>query len=72
MIISTTDKQNVYLLKVNNRNTRARCEIVQVNKKTSKRRHWRHSDVFIVDFEHISDLPLELLLLTVNIKILTG
>ena len=34
------------MFKVNNRNMRARCEI----------RHWRHSGIFIVNFEHISHL----------------
>ena len=37
-----------YMFKVNNRNTRIRCEI----------RHWRRSGVFIVNFEHISHLVL--------------
>ena len=32
--------------------------------KTPERRHWRHSGDFIVDFEHISQLFLVLLLLT--------
>ena len=39
-----------YMLKVNNRNTRARCEIC--------------SGVFIVNFEHISHLVLVFLFLT--------
>ena len=42
-----------YMFKVNNR-------------KTSKKRHWCRSDVFIVNFEYISQLVLVLLLLTMN------
>ena len=45
----------VWLLKVKNRNTRARCEICSKSTiKTSDRRHWRSSGVFIVNFEQIS------------------
>ena len=58
----------IYQLKANNRNTITRCEICSVStKKTPERRHWRHSGVFIVDFEHISHLVLVFLLLTLNI-----
>ena len=46
----------IYLFKVNNRNTRTRCEICQC----------RRSGVFIVSFEHISHLVLVFLLLTLN------
>ena len=42
----------IYLLKVNTRNTRTRREICsKLTIKTSERRHWRRSGVFIVDFE---------------------
>ena len=42
----------IYLLKVNNRNTRTRCEIcLKLTKNTPERRHWRRSGVFIVNFE---------------------
>ena len=34
--------------------------------KTPERRYWRRSGVFIVNFEHISDLALLFLLLTLN------
>ena len=37
------------------------------NNKTPERRQWRHSDVFIVNFEHILHLVLLFLLLTLNI-----
>ena len=44
-----------YMFKVNNRNTRKRCEICsKLTINTSKWRHWRRSGVFIVNFEHIS------------------
>ena len=44
-------------------NTRTKCEICSELTKTSERRHWRFSDVFIVNFEHISHLALVFLLL---------
>ena len=57
----------IYLLKVNNRNTRTRCEICsKLTIKTPERRHQRRSGVFIVNFEHISHLVLVFLLLTLN------
>ena len=56
----------IYLLKVNNRNTRTRCEICSKLTKTPERRQWRRSGIFIVNFEHISDLVLVFLLLTLN------
>ena len=44
-----------------------RCEICsKLIIKTPKRRHWRRSDVFIVNFENISHLLLVLLLLTLG------
>ena len=40
-----------YMFKVTNKNTRARCEICsKLTIKTPERRHWRRSDVFIVNF----------------------
>ena len=58
----------IYLLKVNNRNTKTRCEICsKLTIKTPERSHWRRSSVFIVNFEHISHLALVLLLLTLNV-----
>ena len=45
---------NIYKFKVNNRNTRTRCEICsKLTKKTPEQRHWCHSGVF-VNSEHIS------------------
>ena len=56
-----------YMLKVNNRNTRTRCEICsKLTIKTPEWGQWRHSGVFIANFEHISHLSLVFLLLTFN------
>ena len=45
----------IYLLKVNNRNIRRRCEIwSKLTIKSPKLQRWRRSYVFIVNFEHIS------------------
>ena len=55
------------IFKVNNRNTRIRCEIpLQLTIKTPEQRHWRRSSAFIVNFEHISHLVLLFLLLTLS------
>ena len=58
--LKTLSKQNYkipagnYIFKVNKRNTRTRCETR------------RRSDVFIVDFEHISHLVLVILWLNLS------
>ena len=66
-IIAVAILANIYLLKVNNINFRKRCEICsKLAIQTSERRHWRHSDVFSVNFEYISHLFLLFLLLTLN------
>ena len=58
---------DIYLLKVNNRNTRTRGEICSnLTIKTPERHQWCRSDVFIVNFEHTSHLVLVFLLLTLN------
>ena len=58
----------ICMFKVNNRNTRARCEICsKLTIKTPERRQWRRSSVFTVNFEHISHLVLVFLLLTWSI-----
>ena len=57
---------NNYLLKVNNRNTRKRCEKCLKIIKTPERRHCRRC-VFIVNFEHISQIFLIFSLLTLKI-----
>ena len=61
------------MFKVNNRNTRTRCEICsKLTIKTPERRYWCRSGVFIVYFEHISHLVLVFLLLTLTRYIPTG
>ena len=46
---------NIYLLKVNNRNTKKSCEICsKLTIKTPEGHQRRLSGVFIVSFEHIS------------------
>ena len=72
-LISKRDKERrsnqvvIYLLKVNNRNTRTRCEkCSKLTIQTPERRQWRRSGVYIVKFEHFSHLVLVFLLLTLN------
>ena len=61
------DKPSNYMFKVNNRSTRARCEICsKLTIKRPERRHSRRSGDFTVNFEHISQLALLLLLLTLS------
>ena len=63
----TVKLAGIYLLKVNNRNTRTRCEICsKLTIKTPERHQRRCSGVFIVNFEHISHLVLVFLLLTLS------
>ena len=56
-----SDPVGIYLLKVNKRSSRTRYEIC--SKLTIKT---PDTGVFIVNFEHISDLVLVFLLLTLN------
>ena len=57
----------IYLLKVNNRHTRTRCEICsKLTIMTLQRRHWDGSGVFIVNLKHISHLVLVSLLLNLS------
>ena len=44
---------NKYILKVNNRKIRKRCEI-RITIKTSERRQWGHSDVLMLNIFHNS------------------
>ena len=67
----------IYLRKVNNRNTRTRCETCsRVTIKIPEWRHWRwrRSGSFIVNFEHISHFVLVffLFLLTLNMLLPAG
>ena len=58
------------MCKVNNRNTR-RCEICsKLTINTPERRQWHRSCVFIVNFEHISQIVLLFLLLTLNMHVI--
>ena len=62
-----------YMFKVDNRNNRKRCEICsKLTTKTLERRYGRHSDVFIVGFEHILNLVLIFLLVTLSRQMPTG
>ena len=50
---------NIFLFKVNNRNTRKRLEICsKLILKTPERRQWRRSVVFIVNSEQILHIVL--------------
>ena len=65
--IFSSNPVGIYLLKVNNTNTRTRCQICsKLTIKTQERCKWRLSGVFIDNFEHISHLGLLFLLLTLN------
>ena len=62
-----------YMFKVNDRNTRSKCEICsKLTIKTPERSHSRRSGVFIVNSEHISHLVLVFLLLTLSRQMPTG
>ena len=52
----------IYLFKVNNKDIRKRCEMFKVNIKNTK----RCCGVFIVNFEHILQLFLVCLFLSLN------
>ena len=46
---------DIYIFKVNNRNTRTRYErCSKLTIKTPERRHWRSSSVFVVNFEQVN------------------
>ena len=64
----TSFPEGIYLFKVNNRNTRTRCEISpKLTTKTPERPlQWGRSGVFIVNFKHIWQLFLVFLFLTLN------
>ena len=58
---------SINLFKVKNRNTRKRCGIcLKITIKTPTRHQWRRSDVFTINFEHISHLFLMFLFLILN------
>ena len=63
----STFPSNIYLLKVNNRDTRKTCKICSnLMIRPPERRNWRRSGGFIVNFEHISHLFLVSLSMTLN------
>ena len=63
-----TNPVAIYMLKVDNRNTRVRCEICsKLTMKTPERCQWRRPGAFIVNFEYILHLVLVFLLLTLNL-----
>ena len=69
----SSNPAGIYLLQVNNRNNRTRCEICsKLTIKTPERCQGRRSGVFIVNFEHISHLIPVFLLLTLNMSLLAG
>ena len=56
-----------YMFKVKNKNTRTRCEMCsKLTITIPEWCQWRHSDVFIVNFEHISHFVPVLLSLTLS------
>ena len=56
-----------------NKNNRKKCEIFsKLKMKTQERRQLHLSGVFIFNFEHVSLLFLEFLLLNLNMYVLTG
>ena len=62
-----------FMFKVNNRNIITRHEMCsKLTIKTTGRRHWRGSSVFIVNFKLISHLALLFLLLTLTRQMPTG
>ena len=63
----------IYMFKVNNWNTRTRCEISsQLTVMTPEGSIWRRSGVFIVNVEHITYLVLGFLLSTLSRKMPPG
>ena len=47
-----------YMFKVNNKNTRTRCEICSKLTIKIPEQQWHRFDVFIVNFEHISQISV--------------
>ena len=55
LVINVVHPAGIYLLKLNNRDTRTRCETcLKLTTNTPERRQWRRSGVFIVNFEHVN------------------
>ena len=71
--IRNVSGDTIYLLKVNYRNSRKRCEMCsKLTIKTPGRRQWRRSGVFAVSFEHISYLFVVFPLLTLSMYLFAG
>ena len=68
-----TNPVSIYLFKVNNKNTKTKCEnCSKVTVKAPERRQWQRFGVFIVNFEQISLFYLVFPLLTLNKKMMDG
>ena len=64
---------SIYLFQVKNESTRTRCQISsKLTIKTSERREWRCSAVFITNTEYIPQLVLTCLLLSLNRQMFAG
>ena len=64
-MLKRVSQLNIFLLTVNNKNSRKRCgTYLRLTIKTTERRQQHHPRVFIVTFEHVSHLSLVFLLLT--------
>ena len=64
---SDSNPTDNYMSKVDNWNTRTRCEICsKLTIKIPDRRQWRRSGIFIVNFERILHLDRVFLLLTLS------
>ena len=71
--LSRKETAGNYMFQVNNRNTRTRSEIYStLTTKTPEWRQWHRTDVFIVNFKHISHRVLVLLLLTLSREMSAG
>ena len=66
------DPASIYLLKVNNTNTRARCETCSKLKVKTLERRLASFWFFIVNFENISHLVLVFILPTLNMQLPAG
>ena len=62
----------IYLFKVNYENTSTMRNIYSMLTIKAPERHWRCSGVFIVNFEHVSHIILEFLLLIFNMLMPAG
>ena len=73
VVFFTKNLAGTYLLKVNKRNTRARCELCsKLTIKAPERCHWRLSGVVIFNCERISHTVLVLLSLILNMYLQVG